>query len=70
MINLVNESMIFFELNYVLKFAGYCLIVIIEHDMKLDIDIYTVLQILEKAATDKIPNWEFFFNSKLSDSKA
>lgn len=47
----------------------YCLVAIIEHDMKLDMDVYTVLQILEKAAIDKTPIWELFENSKMSDDK-
>lgn len=45
----------------------YCLVAIIEHDLKLDMDIYSVIQILSAAAIDKTPLRDLFENSKMSD---
>jgi len=45
----------------------YCLVAIIEHDMQLDMDIYSVIQILSASAIDRTPLRELFENSKLPE---
>ena len=46
---------------------AYCLVAILERKMQLNMDIYSVLQILEKSAIDKTPFRELFENSKMSE---
>lgn len=46
---------------------AYCLVAIVEHDMKLDMDIYSVLQILSVSLIDKTPLRDLFENSKMSE---
>ena len=46
---------------------AYCLVAILERKMQLNMDIYSVLQILEKSAIDKTPLRELFENSKMSE---
>jgi len=47
---------------------AYCLVAIVEHDMKLDMDIYSVLQILGVSLIDKTPLRDLFENSKMSEN--
>ena len=47
----------------------YCLVAIIEHDMQLNMDIYSVIQILSASAIDRIPLRELFENSKMSETE-
>ena len=44
----------------------YCLVAIIEHDMQLNMSIYSVIQILSASAVTKTPLAELFENSKMS----
>ena len=46
---------------------AYCLVAILERKMQLNMDIYSVLQILEKSSIDKTPLRELFENSKMSE---
>ena len=46
---------------------AYCLVAILERKLELNMDIFSVLQILEKGAIDKTPLRELFENSKLSE---
>jgi hypothetical protein len=46
---------------------AYCLVAILEKKMQLNMDIFSVLQILEKSAIDKTPLRELFENSKMSE---
>lgn len=46
---------------------AYCLVAILERKMELNMDIFSVLQILEKGAIDKTPLRELFENSKMSE---
>ena len=47
-------------------FTMYCLVAIIEHDMHLNMSIYSVIQILSASAVTKTPLAELFENSKMS----
>ena len=44
----------------------YCLVAIIEHDMQLNMSIYSLIQILSASAVTKTPLAELFENSKMS----
>ena len=44
----------------------YCLVAIIEHDMQLNMSIYSVIQILSASAVTKTPLAELCENSKMS----
>lgn len=44
----------------------YCLVAIIEHDMQLNMSIYSVIQILSASAVTKTQLAELFENSKMS----
>lgn len=46
---------------------AYCLVAIVEHDMKLDMDIYSLLQILSVSLIDKTPLRDLLGNSKMSE---
>ena len=48
----------------------YCLVAIIEHDMQLNMSIYSVIQILSASAVTKTPLAELFENSKMSANEA
>ena len=46
---------------------AFCLVAILESKMQLNMDIYSVLQILEKSVIDKTPLMELFENGKMSE---
>ena len=48
---------------------AYCLVAIMQHDMKLDRSTYEVLQILGISLTDKTPLRELFSKTKFNDVK-
>lgn len=48
---------------------AYCLVAIMQHDMKLDRTTYEVLQILGISLTDKTPLRDFFSKTKFNDVK-
>lgn len=47
----------------------YCLVAIIQHDMKLDRSIYEILQILNISLTDTTPLVDLFCKSNFQDDK-
>lgn len=47
----------------------YCLVAIIQHDMKLDCSIYEILQILNISLTDTTPLVDLFCKSNFQDDK-
>ena len=49
--------------------ATYCLVAIMQHDMKLDRSTYEVLQILDISLTDKTPLRDNFSKTKFNDVK-
>ena len=48
---------------------AYCLVAIMQHDMKLDRSTYEVLQILGISLTDKTPLRDLFSKTKFNDVK-
>ena len=48
---------------------AYCLVAIVQHDMRLERSTYEVLQILSISLTDKTPLNELFENTKFNDVK-
>ena len=48
---------------------AYCLVAIMQHDMKLDRSTYEVLQILGISLTDKTPLRNLFSKTKFNDVK-
>lgn len=48
---------------------AYCLVAIMQHDMKLDRSTYEVLQILGISLTDKTPLKDLFNKTKFNDVK-
>ncbi len=49
--------------------SAYCLVSIVQHDMKLERNIYSVLQIVSASLTDKTPLRELFDNTKNQNIK-
>ena len=49
--------------------TAYCLVAIVQHDLKLDISTYEMLQKLSVTLTEKTPLRELFAKSKISDVK-
>ena len=47
----------------------YCLIAIVQHDMKLDRSTYEILQILSISLTDKTPMKDLFNKTKFQNDK-
>ncbi|MCR5152274.1 MAG: IS4 family transposase, partial [Prevotella sp.] len=45
----------------------YCLVAIVQHDMRLERSTYEVLQILSISLTDKTPLKELFEKTKFND---
>ena len=50
--------------SYIEYISAYCLVAIIQHDMKLDRSNYEVLQILGISLTDKTPLRDLFDKTK------
>ena len=48
---------------------AYCLVAIVQHDRKLDISTYEMLQKLSVTLTEKTPLRELFAKPKISDVK-
>ena len=48
---------------------AYCLVAIVQHDMRLERSTYEVLQILSISLTDKTPLKELFEKTKFNDVK-
>ena len=48
---------------------AYCLVAIVQHDMRLERSTYEVLQILSISLTDKTPLNELFEKTKFNDVK-
>ena len=51
------------------EMTAYCLVAIVQHDLKLDISTYEMLQKLSVTLTEKTPLRELFAKSKISDVK-
>ena len=58
-----------FEYRYMLLYALYCLVAIIQHDMQLDRSTYEVLQILSISLTDKTHLRDLFDKTKFQKDK-
>ena len=51
------------------SYHAYCLVAIVQHDMRLERSTYEVLQILSISLTDKTPFKELFEKTKFNDVK-
>lgn len=49
--------------------CAYCLVAVVQHDMKLKRRTYVVLQILGASLTDKTPLYDLCINNQLNDFK-
>lgn len=58
-----------FEYRYMLLYALYCLVAIIQHDMQLDRSTYEVLQILSISLIDKTHLRDLFDKTKFQNNK-
>ena len=55
--------------NFLWTLVAYCLVAIVQHDIRLERSTYEVLQILSISLTDKTPLKELFEKTNLNDVK-
>ena len=63
----INENAVRIQISAAI--TAYCLVAIVQHDMKLKRSTYEVLQILSISLTDKTPLRELFDKTKFNDVK-